>query len=775
MFLSSVPTIRLLLLCFPWVSFAQYVITGKVTDQETKEPLIASSILIAESNRGAVTDEYGLFSLDVKEGDVLIISYVGYDALEYKVGTNTGETLLFELISDNTLNELILTESRYEYESLSTLHFTGKDIESLPVLLGEVDVIKSIQLMPGVQGGGDAAGLYVRGGGTDQNLTLVDGVPIYNFNHIFGFFSVFQADIIDNVSLIKGGFPARFGGRLSSVIDMNLKNGRNDEFGGTATIGLLTSNVLLEGPFNKGKSTFLFSGRRTYIDLLSKPFRNSDPDQPQQDFFFQDGSLKLTHRFSDSDDISLFFYGSNDNLQSNYTEQPSRDITEFYDAHLRWGNELAGFTWNRYFNRNFNTKVTLGSSAYRLRLDQEIQIENEDTGQREESQWRYDAGVRDLSVRTDFQWQVQEDYTIRWGSSLTQHIFNPGEFTLRSDDFGDAFTGASPVNTKELSLFFENEIKLLDRLNGNLGVHYASLLTAENRYASIQPRVAVNYKVNVNTNIQLTYAEMAQFMHLLTNGGGELPTNFWIPVTQQIRPQTATQWSLGTSGTLWGFDLNLEFYYKDIEGIAGFRDGAPYLNTNDDWADKIIQGAGYSYGSELLIQRKVGELTGWLGYTWSKTRRKFNELNGGKFFPFRFDRTHDISLVLQHPIDKHVSASATWVYGTGNAITLAQTRYLRFSPTSADWAETDFINDGLEDFSERNSFRMRAYHRLDLGMSIKREKKGRIRVWSFGFYNFYNRKNPFFITAQTDPGGDRSWEKQSLFPLLPYVNYKFHF
>ncbi len=765
----------LLLVFLPFMAIGQFWVNGKVTDKASGEPLIGSSVLVDQTNRGMATDENGLFSLLVQPGDVLIFTYVGYQSLQYPINAELQDTILVELISDNTLDELIIAESRYDFESLSTIHLTGKDFESLPVLLGEVDMIKSIQLMPGVQGSGDGAGLFVRGGGTDQNLTLVDGIPIYNFNHIFGFFSVFQADIIDNVSLIKGGFPARFGGRLSSVIDVKLKNGDNKEIGGNATIGLLTSNVLLEGPLNKGKTSFLLSGRRTYIDILTKPFRNNNPDEPQQDFFFQDGSLKLTHRFSDKDDLSFFIYGSNDNLKSTYTEEPSQSINELYNAHLRWGNELAGVTWNRAHSSRFGSVVTLGSSSFRLKLDQEVTVENDNTNTSEETEWQYESGVRDLSARVDFNWQLLDQYTIRFGPGLISHDFHPGQFTLKSRSFDDAISGASEVRTTETTFYLENEAKLLEKLSGNLGVHYSKLFTEGEQYDFLQPRISISYAINSQTKVQATYAEMAQFMHLLTNGGGELPTNSWIPVTEQVTPQLATQWSMGGSGTLLGFDLNIEFYYKDMEGIAGFRDGAPYLNTNDNWEEMIIRGDGFSYGSELLIQRKIGPITGWLGYTWSKTRHRFAELNGGEYFPFRFDRTHDISLVMQHSIDKHVSVSATWVYGTGNAITLAQSRYLRFSPTSKDWLETDYVNDGLENFNERNSSRMRAYHRLDLGMSVRREKKGRLRIWNFGFYNFYNRKNPFYITAQTDYSGGREWVEQSLFPLLPYVNYKFHF
>ncbi len=659
---------------------------------------------------------------------------------------------------------------------MSSITLKSEEIKSAPAFMGEVDILKTIQLLPGIQSGSEGtSGIYVRGGGPDQNLILLDGVPVYNASHLFGFFSIFNADAIQNVNLIKGGFPARYGGRLSSVIDINMKEGNNNEFHGEGAIGNVATKLTIEGPIHKGKTSYMLSGRRTFMDLFMVPLAKlADSDQITS-YYFGDINAKVNHMFSDKDRVFLSAYAGKDKFKESVDAISNfgnviEDLNE--DTDLNWGNITTAIRWNHVYSPRLFGNLTTTFSRYELNLSTKVDVKFDRNGTIENIFRRntYTSNIRDWAAKIDFDYLPSNNHHIRFGASAIDHLFEPGASRFQSHLETDTTFGSSNINTQEFYTYIEDEIRVSNRFSLNAGIHLSGSMAENTFYPSFQPRISTNYQFSEFFSVKASYARMAQYIHLLVNSGVGLPTDLWVPVTDRIKPQIADQVALGVAMEVAGkFELTVEGYYKWMSGLVEYKDGAGFLDIDNAWEDKIETGEGYSYGIELLVQKRLGKTTGWLGYTWSKNKRDFENLNFGREFYYRYDRRHDISLTLNHKLKANIDLGFIWVYGTGFPVTLPTATYKRSNDhITGKVRGTDFIKD----FHGRNATRTKDYHRLDISISFSKKKKWGERKWVFGLYNTYSRLNPTFVEFNVDK---KQFTQLSLFPIIPAFSYQFKF
>lgn len=762
-----------------------HTVSGYVRDAETGESLIGANVFDKSTMKGTTTNHYGYYSVSFPYEQVhLVFSYVGYLPIDTLLQLTGNIELSVQLKSQSLLDEIVVTaeEDLADVPQMSKISVPIEQIKSLPALAGEVDVFKALQLMPGVQSGSEgSSGLYVRGGGPDQNLILLDGVPVYNAAHLFGFFSVFNADAINNVEIIKGGFPARYGGRLSSVIDISMKEGNNQELKGTGSVGLISSKLTLEGPLAKGKSSFIVSGRRTYIDLLARPIiRAASDGTDKAGYYFYDLNAKVNYKFSNRDRIYLSAYSGDDKAYNKFKDFYYDGSTryDFEDEFgLKWGNITTAFRWNHVYTPKIFSNVTATYSRYQFDIFQQY-YRKESTANavdEESARTRYYSGIEDLALKADFEFASHIDHQLRAGASAISHTFNPGILAYSSSFESDTTLGSTKTTGLELASYLEDDWTISQALRINAGLHASAFYVNNVWYQRVQPRVNARYLLTSGVAIKASYATMAQFIHLLTNSGIGLPTDLWVPATRQIRPQYSAQYALGVAKNIRkSYEVSVEGYYKDMTNLIEYKEGATYVNIDKDWQSKVAVGDGRSYGVELLVQKKTGRFSGWIGYTWSKTERTFPELNFGRTFPYKYDRRHDLSLVGIYTFSNKIEVSATWVYGTGNAVSLPEERYAQGSPDSQYFYSP--YND-INYYSGRNNYRMRDYHRLDLNISKSKKTRWGEQTWSFGTYNTYSRANPFFMDIGYDYKNDgrKKFIQYSLFPIIPSVRYDFKF
>ena len=784
-------SLLLLLLSVPLLA-QKYTINGYIKDASSGESLIGANIFEKNTLSGTSSNTYGFYSLTLPASDSLTIlySYVGYGAQAVQLALTQDTTINIELTDNAQLDEVVVTATEMdkiqEVTQMSTVSVPIEQIKSLPAFLGEVDVLKTLQLLPGVQSGNEGtSGLYVRGGGPDQNLILLDGVPVYNASHLFGFFSVFNADAINNVQLIKGGFPARYGGRLSSVIDINMKEGNTQEFHGEGSIGLIGAKLTLEGPIIKDKTSFIVSGRRTWIDLLARPLIKSQTGgEVTTGYYFYDLNAKVNHRFSNRDRLYLSAYLGNDQFYARYQYEEAERGTTLNDrdeAGLEWGNITSALRWNHTFTPKLFSNLSLTYSRYHFDLFNEYRYEylSDTSNQKltDQGLLKYISGIEDLGAKLDMDYIPSPRHFVRFGGNVIRHTFRPGALNVKYDDqVGsdqlDTLLGARNTYATEFAAYVEDDIEITQRLKLNAGAHFSGFYVNQELYTSLQPRLAARYLLSDKISLKASYARMAQFIHLLTNSGIGLPTDLWVPATDRIRPQNAQQWALGAARE-WGngYEVSLEGYYKTMDNLIEYREGASFIDVNSDWQDKVTVGDGRSYGGELLIQKKEGRTTGWLGYTLSWTDRQFDELNFGKRFPYKYDRRHDVSLAVVHNWKENVEVSFAWVFGTGNAVTLPQEIYSGAPQRSG----SSFYSSDVYYYGERNSFRMRAFHRLDASITFNKKTRWGERSWVFGVYNAYSRRNPFYIDLEQNYSSPNQFRQYSLFPIIPSISYRFNF
>ncbi len=773
---------------------SKVTVSGYMTDAASGESLISATLLDRISGQGAVTNNYGFYTLTLPAGEVsLEYSYTGYETVvkEFRL---TRDTVIHVglVFSPEMLSGATVTASRSEIgvrgTQMSAIEIPVNQIRRVPALAGEVDVIKAIQLLPGVQSGTEgSAGLYVRGGGPDENLLLLDGVPIYNVNHMMGFFSVFNADAIKNVTLYKGSFPARFGSRLSSIVDVRMKDGNDQAWHGSASLGLLSAKVNVEGPIVKGKTTFNVSARRTYYDVLAQPLialymRNNreDGDQATGGYYFYDLNAKLTHTFSNRDKLYASYYMGDDRVYARLNMSDGSTDTRL-NLGWNWGNIVGSLRWNHVFGPRLFVNTTVNYTQYRHLLDI-TGNERYQGGANTDFTLGYNSLINDLSAAADFEFNPVPEHDIRFGGTFIHHTFKPSVTTVRFSESAqkdaaiDTTFGDRNLFTNEAALYAEDNWSITPWLKVNLGLRYSLYATSGRTYHSLEPRVSLRALFTDDFSFKASYSEMSQAVHLLSNSNISLPTDLWVPSTDRIEPMRSKQAAAGLFYSLGVVDLSLEGYYKHMDNVLEYRDGASFFGSTTGWEDKVAMGKGWAYGVEFLVQKKTGRLTGWIGYTWSKTMRQFDReghvINFGKPFPAKYDRRHDLSITAAYELTKKIDLAATFVYGTGvcGSLALQTIQAMPGYDRQFDYymlADT-FPVDYLEG---RNNYRMPSYQRLDLGVNFKRTfRNGHHRTISLSVFNAYNRNNPFLVYRD-----GKQLVQLSIFPIMPSLSYTYEF
>ena len=755
-------------------------IHGYLSDESSGERLAGASVYSMTDQAGTIGNAYGYFSLKIKSRQQkIILTAVGYrtDTLLLNVGTDTLVRLTLSP-APASLNEVIVTDHGKRNLSINQANMAGlspAEIRALPRFAGEVDVVKALQLLPGIKSGKEGSGeLHVRGGGPDQNLILLDGVPIYNSAHSLGLFSVFNADAIRSVELSKGSFPSRYGGRLSSVMDIRLKDGNRDHFRYDVSLGLISSRILLEGPW-KEKTTFMMGIRRTYLDLVAALAQRGSPEKGNYNFY--DLNAKVSHQLSEKDRLHFSIYSGNDILGTRFESASGNQDRNS----LSWGNMTTAFRYNRVFHRNLFGNIALTYTDYHFGVNSQ----NRRNAPSSAYELDYSSKIRDAGMKVDFEYTPVNSHFIRFGATAIRHDFRPNVTRLMFADANSpqADTSFSHNNAvaSEYFLYAEDEIRLGRNLEMNAGLHFSGFHVQQKNYLSLQPRLSLNWLISDSEAIRASYAEMSQYIHLLSTAGTGTPADIWVPSTKKIAPQTSWQGTLGYVRSLFGeqFSFNIDGFYKEMHHVIEYRQGVSFLEdelesgligeSSGSFENKIAAGRGTAYGSEILVRKNAGQTSGWVGYTLSWSNRDFKGINQDQTYPYAYDSRHQLSLVLNHKLNDRIRLSGTWIYNSGLPATLPLSSYAFYD---------EFGNTGasLENVNVRNNIRMRSYHRLDLGISFVKQKKRGERSWNISVYNAYNRKNPYFIRA-----GDLAYSgrtrvtEYSLLPILPSFSYSYSF
>lgn len=783
-------------------------VSGTVADMESSEVLIGANVYDIRSGIGTATNEFGFFSLTLPAGEAeLRFSYTGYTPEMRKIDLTRNQVLPIRLKTNTQLEEVVVTgtensESGIRATHMGAFHMPIHLLTATPVLLGEADVMKALQMLPGVQAGTQgSAGVYVRGGGPDENLILLDGIPIYNVDHLFGFFSVFTPEAVKKVTLFKSSFPARFGGRLSSVIDVRTNDGDMYNYHGSFSIGLLSSKLQFEGPLIKGRTSFNISARRSYFDLLAKPFMNDD----KTTLYFYDLNAKINHQFTDKSRLFLSFYNGHDKYGIESKEKSS-DYTEKEKRNYVWGNTLLSGRWNYIFSPKLFSNTTVAYTNYHYRNEGEMYhaFVEEKTDVMRSS--RTHSGIKDIAGKMDFDYFPSPKHHVKFGAGYLYHTFKPEVQIVRIKENADGTTTNDAFNSQknahvyanELSVYAEDDVRLTPRLNVNAGLHFSLFNVKNTSYTSLQPRLSARYQLSENVALKAAYTQMNQYIHLLSDYNLTLPSDLWVPTTDRIKPMRAHQYSLGAYYTgVKGWEFSVETYYKDMRNVLEYKDGASYLGSSYDWDEKVEMGRGRSYGIELMAQKTTGKTTGWVAYTLARSERKFDAdgINRGEWFPYRYDRRHHINLTANHKLSDRIDISASWEFFTGGVFTVSEemTSYISPQYTAAHFFQNGYYHahvlNGVtgtttwitQYIKNRNNYRLPASHCLNLGIHFHKQKKHGERIWTFGIYNTYNALNPQFIYKSfaydyQRENPDRSvLKKVTLFPIIPSATYTYKF
>lgn len=771
-------------------------ISGYIRDAVSGESLIGATVYAPALKQGTTTNQYGFFSLTtVKDTNSLFISYIGYGPHLQPVTAKGDLWLNISLQPTGSLKEVVVSAREnklQEQTQMSKVKLSTTELESMPRFLGEVDVMRTLQLLPGVGGGMDGAGgLYVRGGGPDQNLVLLDGAPIFNFSHFFGVYSLMDANVVKSTDLYKGAFPARYGGRLSSVVDIATKEGNMKAIHGNASIGLIAAKFDIEGPIVKDKTSFLLSARRSYPDLLLNAAIQSDNTLgPNGDFkaFFYDINAKVNHIFSRKDRVFLSFYKGEDNLGLQQTTSDTsaisgihtyKDVTSRFK--MSWGNTIAALRWNHIYGPRLFSNITLNYSSYTFATQYGHRYIMPALGETTDLFGKYSSRMENSGGRVDFDYRPNPRHAIRFGAITTMHYFKPG-----NSSFENKGTPVQPLDTLnnslrvvggELSLYAEDDWQLNPNLYANLGVHASAFLVEGRFYSSVQPRLGLRYVLPRNWAIKAAYTHMNQYIHLLSSNGTTLPTDIWVPSTQRVAPMFSKQVALGVAKTSSNlkYEFSLEGYFKSMHNMIENAENNNITNTGATrWDENVIVGKGWSYGSELMLQKKKGSTTGWIGYTLSWSMRRFPGINYGEIFPFKYDRRHDIEVVLMQQLGEHWEFSASWHYNSGTPITVPVSSYAG-TGNASPW-DPGTGQPVIDRYDNWNNYRGADVHRLDVGITYSKQKKHWRKSWNLSVFNVYNRKNPVFYYMESDPvTKQRYLTRVTLLPILPSITYAVKF
>ncbi len=774
---------------FPALVAGQTItISGHVKDRTNGEVLIGANIYIQGTQKGTTTNAYGFYSLPIKKpADTLVCTYVGYQSHKMELDLTGDTTLNIELKpSSQELEKVVVTgeqpNSNVSSVEMSTDKLTSQTMSKIPVLMGETDMIKSLQLLPGVKSTGSlSSGMSIRGGGRDQNLMLLDEAPVYNASHLGGIFSVFNNDAIKNVELYKGKIPARYGGRLSSLIDIRMKDGNMKEFSGSGGIGLISSKLTLEAPIVKNRGSFMLSGRRTYMDAAIKTIKelSGSPEIMEFPFHFYDLNTKANYRINPNNRIFLSGYFGRDVFS--FAPNPKNQ------SRFNWGNYTGTLRWNHLFSKKLFSNFTFLASNYDYLLENELSVGRE----KKTFAFRYKAFVKDYSLRADFGYHLNQDNTLRFGIKATRHDFNVGQVDGQQDTVDFAFE-MPEVNSIESALYISNQQTIGERLRLKYGLRYSLFLnigpgvvnqineqyqaTGEkkyqkgeiyNTYGGLEPRMGVNYTFSPRHSLKASYSRTRQYLLIASNSNSGTPLDVWVSANPNIKPQVADQYSLGYFRNFMDnrIETSLEFYYKNMQNQIAFDEFAQ-PQFNPDMEEDLRFGKGKAYGLELMIRKNTGRLSGWLSYSYSRSMRKINDIQEKDWYPSPYDRPHDLTLVAMYDLTPRVSLSANWTIKSGR-------------PLNAPAARYEYGNLVIPYYTGRNQDRMPTYHRLDLSVTLQGKKKpGRNfrGEWIFSVYNAYARKNAdaIYFTQSSNTYNTKAM-RTSYFSIFPSVSYHFSF
>lgn len=777
----------------------KHTISGYVKDASTGEFIIGAGVFVEEIRSGAATNVYGFFSLTLPEGYYHIrCSYVGYREFRDSFLLDADKKMNILMI-DNAIQvkEVEVKGERSNQNTHGTqmgkVDLDMETVKTLPAFMGEADIMKTIQYMPGVQSGGEGnSGFYVRGGGPDQNLVLLDEAVVYNASHLFGFFSVFNADAVKNVELTKGAMPANYGGRLASVVDITMKDGNFQDYHVEGGVGLIASRLTVQGPIKKDTASFIISGRRTYIDVLAEPFIKPTSAFKGSGYYFYDLNAKANWRINENNRLYLSGYFGRDVFT--YANKNAG-----FQLRTPWGNTTGSLRWNHLFSNKLFMNATFIYSDFDFAFE----------AMQEDFEFRLFSGIRDFNQKVDFSFFPNPRHSIKFGVNYIYHIFTPSSASAKQGDVVFNTGEIQKMYAHETAIYVMDEFDITPRLRANLGFRFSSFFhvgkftrfekdqvgnmvntTKYNRgelvkaYMGPEPRASFRFTLDENSSIKAGVAHNYQYVHLASISAVSLPTDVWFPCSDVVEPQINTQYSIGYFRNFAKdqYEASVELYYKDMRNLIEYAEGAsPEASVNDNVDNLLVFGAGYSYGAEFFLKKRKGKFNGWIGYTWSRTMRVFEDINFGEEFPAKYDRRHDASLVLSYDLNPRIKFGFVFVYATGNAITLPVGRYI-------------FENKIVSEFGPRNSNRMADYHRADFSVNIydKAEKKKRNPVtgeeiikkrrfrshFNIAVYNLYNRANPYFIyfdnEGDINQGNLNVTAKQvSLFPVLPSVTWNF--
>jgi len=777
-----------LMLLVGFTSFAQKKVTlsGYIKDSLSGETLINATISLQGKTKGINSNQYGFYSITVDEGTyTFICSYIGYQPNIIQLNLTADKVFNFDLLPKTKVSEAVIVTAKKRDNNVKNAQM-GKftlpieQIKSIPAFLGEVDILKTIQLLPGVRNAGEgSAGIYVRGGGPDQNLILLDDAPVYNTGHLFGFFSIFNSDAIKNVSIIKGGMPAQYGGRLSSVLDISMKEGNNQNFQVEGGIGLIASRISLQGPIKKDKASFIISARRTYIDALTKPFIKKTSQFNGSGYYFYDLNAKVNYKISEKDRVYLSGYFGRDVFDFKNNRQS-------LNVNIPWGNATGTLRWNHVFNKRLFGNTTAVYNDYNFTFN----------AAQNNFSVKLASGIRDISLKQDFDLYPASAHKVKFGAIYTYHKFTPSVASGRQDSIEFKPNNAQIKFAHEGAIYVQDDWEISDKLKINAGLRYSAFQqigafkiykTDANgnrldstvykkgqvvkNYGGLEPRLTLRYAFNDETSIKTSVTRNLQYIHLVSNSGTTLPTDIWVPSTYAVKPQISWLYAAGIFKNFKDnmYETSVELYYKNMQNQIEYQEGYT-PNTLEDTENFFTFGKGWSYGAEFFVNKTRGRLTGWVGYTLSWTWRRFDKLNFGEKYPAKYDRRNDMSIVAMYELNKKWKLSATFVYGTGNAATLPQ----RF-----------YIVGGVltQEYSRINEYRLPSYHRVDFAAILtpkKNENRNWKSEWVFSIYNAYSRQNPYFIYFdQTGSPLNNTLNIQakqvSLFPIIPAVTWNFKF
>lgn len=763
----------------------KFTLRGYVKDSLSGETLIGASILVSNESRGVTTNQYGYFSITLPQDDYkLIFSYVGYAPriININFNSNTSKDILLLPVS-STINDVTVTAqkkiSNVKSAQMGQVDISINTVKSLPSFLGETDILKTLQLLPGVRNAGEGnSGFYVRGGGPDQNLILLDEAVVYNTGHLFGFFSVFNSDAIKNLTLIKGGMPAQYGGRLSSVIDIAMKEGNINKTEVDAGIGLIASRFSIQGPIAKNKASYIISARRTYVDLLVKPFIKKNSSFYGSGYYFYDLNAKMNYQISNNDHLYLSGYFGRDKFDFNNSRRS-------FSTSIPWGNSTATFRWNHSYNKKLFSNLSLIYNDYKFDF----------FGKQDNLNLNLSSGIKDYNAKFDVDFFASTSHKVKFGGQYIYHTFYPSVVSGNQDSVVFHPANIQKKYANEYGIYIQDDWDVSKKIKINYGIRYSmfqqigpytkydedangnkldSSFYSKGKtiktYGGFEPRFTIRYAINNNSSIKASATRNLQYIHLVSNAGTTLPTDIWVPSTYRVKPQDGLLYATGYFRNFKNnmFETSLELYYKTMQHQIEYKEG--YTPSLSDPEESFVFGKGWSYGSELFINKVKGKLTGWIGYTLSWTWRKFPDLNDGEKYPGKYDRRHDLSVVGIYELSSKWKLSSTFIFGTGNAISLPERFY--------------FVDGVLtQEYSRINAYRMKPYHRLDIAATYTPHHKKPRKFsdsWVFSVYNVYSRENPYFYyfdqEGDVTNGSLKITAKQvSLFPVIPTVTWNIHF